>query len=983
MAGLQPGAGDRPQIPGDWLMAALLEPRPHQVTALADITRAHAAHDRTTAVMACGTGKILAGRWYAQAAAARVTVVFMPSLALLAQTLHEWRRPGGWPFDALVVCSDPTTAAGAAERDIEEGGDVDWAYRRQVEADITTDPGRAAAVMTRRRKMPLVVFSTYHSAPVVAAAQTAAGVEFDRESCDEAPRLAGPPRGELRVAVEPRGGVTARKRLFMTATPLVFTSRSGEDVLSMDDPRLFGPRAHTVSFADAIGSDPPLLVDYQVLVVAGDTGIVAGDGVLVPAAALDAAANNEVRSLLSYHHLVANAEGFAAALDGLRLPGWLGSGGRDELRIVASAKCLTEGVNVPAVDGVLFADPKRSVVSIIQAVGRALRPSPGKKTASIIIPVCLPPGADDDSELITSQFARVWSVLRALRAHDERLAAEIDSAARGAAGTRRVVLPRAGKRIQFTLPPGLDENLLRLRLVRETAAGGDRYYARLARWPTTQRPPRMVPWRVMWQDASIGTWAENQRRARKEGLLTADRAARLEQIPGWSWDREEGHWRDSYLKVAGVAELRPRGLWQDPALPSVYAGEKDSRHLPLGYWAALQRQRQRDGVLPADRAAKLETLNGWTWDGGLPADGVGMGQERPVFCEVEQHADVPEAHVEGGLQLGRWCWAVRRRKLTGRLHPALAEEIQAATPRGHKACPTFKWEHIETQGRLAYSALRQYARREGTAKPPVGHMEVLPDTTIDVYQWAARQRYLYNRDDLDEKYARWLEALPGWEWQQENRRTQPFGEPIDLGDPKWHGRPKGIAAGCKCEKCITARRAKDREYIARRTQVADPVDATAARRHLRKLEELGAKHGMIAEASGVPAGALRAIGSGVQQISRRHAEGLLAVTPQMLASVPVREGSRGRVVTISGERIDPGPTRALLADLAKRGFGPTWVARELGYATAVFHIGARQITRRTADQVAQLHARTEGITVQLGPTQRVPPLAELLGEKTG
>lgn len=93
-------------------MSQALTPRPHQVSALADLVTAFALRDRVQLVMACGTGKTLVGRWHAEASDARRVLVLVPSLALLGQTLQEWRRDRSWPFEALVVCSDPTTSAG-------------------------------------------------------------------------------------------------------------------------------------------------------------------------------------------------------------------------------------------------------------------------------------------------------------------------------------------------------------------------------------------------------------------------------------------------------------------------------------------------------------------------------------------------------------------------------------------------------------------------------------------------------------------------------------------------------------------------------------------------------------------------------------------------------------------------------------------------------------------------------------------------------
>ncbi|MDE0291917.1 MAG: DEAD/DEAH box helicase family protein [Candidatus Dadabacteria bacterium] len=100
-----------------------------------------------------------------------------------------------------------------------------------------------------------------------------------------------------------------------------------------------------------------------------------------------------------------------------------------EARVVTNARCLTEGVDVPALDAVLFLAPKRSDIEIVQAVGRVMRKAPGKQTGYIVLPVLVPEGCALESEkvLSSSDFARVWDVLRALRSHDERLDAYVNS----------------------------------------------------------------------------------------------------------------------------------------------------------------------------------------------------------------------------------------------------------------------------------------------------------------------------------------------------------------------------------------------------------------------------------------------------------------------------------------------------------------------------------------------------------------------------
>jgi predicted helicase len=306
--------------------AAALQPRTHQVAGLADLTRALAVHDRTQLVMACGTGKTLVGRWYAQSSEAAQVLVLVPSLGLVAQTVREWRRANrgsAWRFKALVVCSDPTTAEGAAERAGGAEGDaipVDRGTWGQVDAQVTTQVSRAASWLSGRGSGSgevRVVFSTYHSSPVVAAAQRQVReFVFDLVVCDEAHRLAGRPSEAFATVLDSRR-IVGRKRVFMTATPRVF---AGADGASMDDVRLFGPVAHTVTFGEAIAAG--LLSDYQVVVVGSqraDSGR-CGPLDLVAAATLRAVQEHRLRRLLTFHGGVAKAAAFAAGLDGRTTP---------------------------------------------------------------------------------------------------------------------------------------------------------------------------------------------------------------------------------------------------------------------------------------------------------------------------------------------------------------------------------------------------------------------------------------------------------------------------------------------------------------------------------------------------------------------------------------------------------------------------------------------------------------------------------------
>lgn len=95
-------------------------------------------------------------------------------------------------------------------------------------------------------------------------------------------------------------------------------------------------------------------------------------------------------------------------------------------RILTNARCLTEGVDVPNLDAVLFLNPRNSMVDVIQAVGRVMRRAEGKKYGYIILPIAIPDGMSTAQALSDNKrYKVVWQVLQALRAHDERMDATI------------------------------------------------------------------------------------------------------------------------------------------------------------------------------------------------------------------------------------------------------------------------------------------------------------------------------------------------------------------------------------------------------------------------------------------------------------------------------------------------------------------------------------------------------------------------------
>lgn len=104
------------------------------------------------------------------------------------------------------------------------------------------------------------------------------------------------------------------------------------------------------------------------------------------------------------------------------------TGDDNKCRILSNVRCLSEGVDVPALDAVIFASARDSQVDVVQSVGRVMRSFQGKKFGYIIVPVVLPPGANPDDILgkESHRFNVVWDILNALRAHDDEFNATVN-----------------------------------------------------------------------------------------------------------------------------------------------------------------------------------------------------------------------------------------------------------------------------------------------------------------------------------------------------------------------------------------------------------------------------------------------------------------------------------------------------------------------------------------------------------------------------
>ena len=479
--------------------------RPHQRQAFDDVLKGFADRDRGKLVMACGTGKTFTALRIAEAVAGEGgrVLYLVPSISLFQQSMREWAEQRGLGHRYIGICSD--TRAGRTDED---------ASFLELEIPVTTDANMIGKALRVPSNTMTVVFCTYHSLGLVERAQDEGAPAFDLILCDEAHRTTGIERpGDKTspfVLVHDAGRIRAARRLYMTATPRLYTEGAktraathGVEVFSMDDEATYGPEFHRLPFSRAV--EQGLLSDYKVVVLAlseshvdralqahlassggainlSDAARIVGcwralqnpenrrpeDGPGRPLQRAIAFTDRIKSSELLAKHWGGLVEQAAAllpggergtvfrcetrhvdgqhhALDRKARIEWLKGTTGGACRILSNARCLSEGIDVPALDAVIFMTERKSIVDIVQAVGRAMRRAEGKTYGYIVLPIAVPEGRDPALVLDSGkEFDVVWSVLRALRSHDDRLDAEINQIDLNERPTDRIIFSRDG-----------------------------------------------------------------------------------------------------------------------------------------------------------------------------------------------------------------------------------------------------------------------------------------------------------------------------------------------------------------------------------------------------------------------------------------------------------------------------------------------------------------------------------------------------------
>jgi predicted helicase len=426
------------------------KPKEHQKKALKSAKEYFIKENkhRGKLIFPCGAGKSLTGYWMTTELQAKKTIVAVPSLSLVKQTLEVYlrevvasKRSVKW----LCICSDEGI-----------GKDDDIVYfTENIGVPCQTDALYIQNWLEVNKDEEIFIFTTYQSGRIIADISKQIGITFDLGIFDEAHKTVGANK-KLFSHLLFEENISITKRIFMTATER-FYKGSNDDIISMDDEDIYGDTFAQMSFKEAI--ETGLLTDYKVITIEIQKSEIAefirennlvqlndkwkketeARSMTSMLALRKAMKMFPIKNAVSFHSSIEKAvrnkelqQYITDTYDYQPIDTFTVSGkqatskrnsivqefARSEHSLITNARCLTEGVDVPNIDCIIFSDPRKSKVDIVQALGRALRKKEGKDWGYVILPIIYD---DTTQEIDNDNFQEILSIVRGLASNDERI----------------------------------------------------------------------------------------------------------------------------------------------------------------------------------------------------------------------------------------------------------------------------------------------------------------------------------------------------------------------------------------------------------------------------------------------------------------------------------------------------------------------------------------------------------------------------------
>jgi len=603
----------------------------------------------------------------------------------------------------------------------------------------------------------------------------------------------------------------------------------------MDDERIYGPVFHRLPFGQAIKEG--LITDYRIVIpavtddnyrrMAEDADFIRINGVDVVDARkvasqislLTAIREHDLHTTIAFLNTNRKARDFAQGLyetwawmpDELRPTGELWSKQisgemptkeRSKLldylsgphagirKVLSNVRVLSEGVDIPALNAIMFVEPRRSTIDIIQAIGRVVRldrslPNPAERIGYVIIPAFVPHHASVDPEAILAEsaFRQIARTFQVLATQDERLAETVNRVRRGLGpwskghtGPKLEDRQLLEEHLETDMAGIVGEDFARaflLMLVKSASASFEEFVGRMQQYIADHAGDVLVPASYVTDDGfPLGSRVNTMRTfyAEDPPLLSAERIERLNSI-GFVW---------SALDAAFEAGLQHLSDYYNAttsfSMPKDFVNDAG---FGLERWQSQQREKKAKGdpTLTPDRIARLETI-GFVWD---PDEAQWTEKFELTEKLANEKGSVLKIKAEDEIDGFRpYRWIIAQRQLENK--EQFANRIELLT-----TLPGWVWNTHEAAFEAGLAVMTRYQHAKKHANPSSGeNFEGFP-----IYSWANKRRTEKSKNDpkltperiaaLDQlgfvwsaDEARWMKKFTATRaWMEKNNNTTP------------------------------------------------------------------------------------------------------------------------------------------------------------------------------------------------------------------
>ncbi len=501
--------------------------------------------------------------------------------------------------------------------------------------------------------------------------------------------------------------------------------------------------------------------------------------------------------------------------------------------LITNARCLTEGIDVPAVDMVAFLNKKRSKIDIIQAIGRSLRKVPGKVYGHVFLPLFV---ADNKGETLEqaverADYREIWEVIQALSEQDEALEATIQQLKcnKAKTGMLEAGLEKYIDITSQTIDEALHKRLQKIISVKVVDRAGSFWkvmYDQLSNFRKENGHCNVPP----GVSASLSTWISNQRTAYKDAKLNASKIEQLNAL-GFNWYVHDNQWKKYFDKLKNHRERHGdcskisdsqlkswvnnqktaykknnleswkieklnsldfnwhlfRNQWQKrfqelQTYQQKYGISHIPRKHPLSFWMTTQRRALKKGILESWKIEKLNAL-GLDWDPFISAWQKNLKQLKD-YNKRHGHCNIPY-----GIHNSLYAWILNQKKSykKGKLDTWKIEKLNALG---------FDWNPVPNQWHEWFKKLQNH-------KKEFKHFEISNDSSLR--SWLNKQRVAHRKNRLEPWKIECLNAL-GLDWSPKLNQWQKRLEELQAYKQKYGHCNVSSAIACALNVWISAQR---------------------------------------------------------------------------------------------------------------------------------------------------------------------------------